>query len=455
MLGGHLDGWLPDGHPAAVRGERRQPGLPGLLRPRGDAARRARVGDRGRGQAAEVPHRLRPRPSGRGHQDRHRRGRRVRRGGVPRQRRSRSTRRGGGPHLGAPAARASALLLDRALAARDGAPVHTPVMARSRHATPTAPRRRHTHGHHARPHPPRARPRRTATAATRHDRPDAVVEPVMTTGRPRPPRRPPRQPPQRRRVTVRGVVQGVGFRPVRLHASPPNSALAGHVTNTGEGVVAEVEGAPAAVARFCDRIAAEAPPLAVVESVDARGRSPAGRRRRIHHPRPPAPTAPPAPWSPRTPPPAPTASPSWPTRPTGATGTPSSPAPTAARASPSSPALPVRPGAHDHGRLPDVPRLRPGVRAIPADRRFHAQPVACPDCGPRLRLLPADPGAHRPARAAPTPTRSPRPGALLAAGAIVAVKGLGGYHLACDASDARGRRPAAHAARPAATSRSP
>jgi len=57
----------------------------------------------------------------------------------------------------------------------------------------------------------------------------------------------------------------------------------------------------------------------------------------------------------------------------------------------------------------------------PLDRRFHAQPIACPECGPHLSLIPPhpDPLAH-----ATT---------LLQQGQIVAVKGLGGYHLAVDA----------------------
>jgi hydrogenase maturation protein HypF len=62
-----------------------------------------------------------------------------------------------------------------------------------------------------------------------------------------------------------------------------------------------------------------------------------------------------------------------------------------------------------------------------ADRRFHAQPNACPDCGPRLQLVSADGSAI-------VGDPIERTAALLRAGRIVAVKGLGGYHLACDAS---------------------
>ena len=53
----------------------------------------------------------------------------------------------------------------------------------------------------------------------------------------------------------------------------------------------------------------------------------------------------------------------------------------------------------------------------PVDRRFHAEPIACPACGPRLSM-PLEEAVG-----------------LLRDGAILAVKGLGGYHLACDAAN--------------------
>jgi hydrogenase maturation protein HypF len=64
----------------------------------------------------------------------------------------------------------------------------------------------------------------------------------------------------------------------------------------------------------------------------------------------------------------------------------------------------------------------------PTDRRFHAQPNACPTCGPQVRLLDA---AGKAIATADPISETIR---LLKAGRIVAIKGLGGFHLACDAA---------------------
>ncbi len=66
--------------------------------------------------------------------------------------------------------------------------------------------------------------------------------------------------------------------------------------------------------------------------------------------------------------------------------------------------------------------------ADPSDRRFHAQPNACPACGPRAWLVDRK-GARIQGEAASEAAR------LLSEGGIVAIKGLGGFHLACDATD--------------------
>lgn len=227
----------------------------------------------------------------------------------------------------------------------------------------------------------------------------------------------------RRRFEVHGVVQGVGFRPF-VYAGARELALSGSVVNTGSGVVAEVEGEAGAVAEFGRRLRTDAPPLAVVEAVhesdlatlggteftigesDGAGpartlvspdvatcrecldemRDPANRRYRhpfitCTH------------CGPRF---------------TIVTGVPYDRAATTMAAF----------------------EMCGGCRAEygdPGDRRFHAQPIACHACGPTLELVRKD-GAPASGDDALRGARE-----LLADGRIVAVKGLGGYHLACDA----------------------
>ncbi|WP_051795988.1 carbamoyltransferase HypF [Streptomyces sp. NRRL S-87] len=237
----------------------------------------------------------------------------------------------------------------------------------------------------------------------------------------------PSEAPRRRRVTVRGVVQGVGFRPY-VYTRATALGLAGHVTNTPDGVVAEVEGPASAVREFCERLAADAPPLAVVDAV--------------HHSELPAAGT--------------TGFTIVASRTEGAARTLVSPDTatcadclaeladpadrrhrhpfiTCTHCGPRFTIVTALPYDRAHTTMAGFPLCPDCAReyADPADRRFHAQPVACPACGPRLRLLAGDPPRE-------DPGTDPVAGArrLLAAGAVLAVKGLGGYHLACDASQA-------------------
>jgi hydrogenase maturation protein HypF len=228
----------------------------------------------------------------------------------------------------------------------------------------------------------------------------------------------------RHRIRVAGVVQGVGFRPY-VHHLATELDLAGQVGNDTDGVFVEVEGRAEDVDRFEVRLGCEAPPLAriygfEVTVIPTDGR--AGFRIVESRARGPAKTF-------------------------------------------VSPDVAVcddclaelfDPGDRRYGypfinctncgprftitiRLPyDRPNTTMANFALcrdcateygdPRDRRFHAQPVACAQCGPRIWFEPAAGGVVG-AAAAIAATQ-----AALGRGEIVAIKGLGGYHLACDAT---------------------
>jgi hydrogenase maturation protein HypF len=215
------------------------------------------------------------------------------------------------------------------------------------------------------------------------------------------------------RGRVEGTVQGVGFRPF-VYRLAAELHLAGWVLNDERGVLLEVEGSAESLERFLRRLRSEAPPLAVVERVTAEELAPTGER--------------------------------------GFAIVPSerhghADAPVAADGASCEDCLrELFDPADRRYRYPfinctncgprftivrGVPYDRPlttmagfsmcaACRAEyddPGDRRFHAQPNACPDCGPSI--------------SAPLSTIVDH----LLAGAVVALKGLGGYHLACRCDD--------------------
>jgi len=233
-------------------------------------------------------------------------------------------------------------------------------------------------------------------------------------------------------LRVEGIVQGVGFRPF-VYSLATGLGLGGLVGNDVDGVFAEIEGPPATVREFLRRLEREAPPLARIERVTTSAMPPAGTASF-------------------------TIAPSGPNAPDGRRGTLVS----ADTATCADCLRELSDPADRRYRYPfinctncgprftivrDVPYDRPLTTMAgfamcepcaaeyhdPADRRYHAQPVCCPACGPRLALLgatgePLDLGQPL------TGDQLGAAAALLRDGRIVAVKGLGGYHLAADAA---------------------
>lgn len=230
----------------------------------------------------------------------------------------------------------------------------------------------------------------------------------------------------RRQLLVSGTVQGVGFRPFvyRLAAS---LSLAGSVRNTPEGVLIEVEGEAKAVDEFARRLSAEAPPLARIGEVATAEMSPTGEAgfHIITSEAGERPTA-------LIPPDVALCE--------DCAGEIADPADRRhaypfTNCTNCGPRFSIVLGIpYDRAQTTmSVFQMCPQCRAEyanPGDRRFHAEPIACPVCGPHLQLD----GGHGSARpAADDRALICRVERLLAEGKIVAIKGLGGYHLACDA----------------------
>lgn len=222
-------------------------------------------------------------------------------------------------------------------------------------------------------------------------------------------------------IIVRGIVQGVGFRPFVWRLAQ-RLGLDGEVSNRGDAVVIVASGAPAVLDAFAAALAAEAPPLARVEAVE----------RRV----------------------APAFAGSGFAIAASAPGTVSVGIVADIATCPACRAEIADPAARRHryaftnctdcGPRFSIVEGLPYDRAAttmrgfamcaacraeyanPADRRFHAQPIACPDCGPRLWLE----AGGEVVDGDPVESAAMR----LCGGKILAIKGIGGFHIACDAT---------------------
>lgn len=230
-----------------------------------------------------------------------------------------------------------------------------------------------------------------------------------------------------RAIRVRGLVQGVGFRPTAWRLAR-DCGLVGEVWNDAEGVMVLAWGESADLERFLHRLRHDCPPLARIDAVewaDAEG-APAGDEFRIAPSRggevhtgvvPDAATCPACLAEIRDP----------------ADRRYRYPFTNCTHCGPRLSIVRAVPYDRANTSMAEF-TLCPACRAEyedPEDRRFHAQPTACPECGPRawLERLGAGPGE----RLADGHEAVERARALLLGGSIVAVKGLGGFHLACDA----------------------
>ena len=230
---------------------------------------------------------------------------------------------------------------------------------------------------------------------------------------------------RRLRLIVRGTVQGVGMRP-RVHALATGLGLSGFIANAERGVVIEVEG-PAA-AGFEQALRDGIPPLARIESINAADIPPLGDE-------------------------------GFEIRQSGSgqafalvpPDTATCPACLAEFNDPSDrryryPFINCTDCGPRYSITVRIPYDRPNTTMArfkmcaaceaeyrdPSSRRFHAEPNACPVCGPRLTLMPGGPDGPV-ARGSVAEAALKGATRMLQDGRILAVKGIGGFHIACDA----------------------
>jgi hydrogenase maturation protein HypF len=225
-------------------------------------------------------------------------------------------------------------------------------------------------------------------------------------------------------IKITGIVQGVGFRPF-VYGLANRLKLTGWVRNTSAGVVIQADGSASSLNTFLSLLESEAPPLAHIEQIQSEWTAPGGF--------------------------------------TAFQIEASQPVPGAFQ--PISPDISVCPDCLRETFDPadrrylypftnctncgprftiisDIPYDRPKTTMAdfsmcqdcaaeygdPSNRRFHAQPIACPVCGPQVWLE----WEQKDTRGTDALALTQR---LLQEGKIVAIKGIGGFHLACDASN--------------------
>ncbi|MDY6872583.1 MAG: carbamoyltransferase HypF [Chloroflexota bacterium] len=229
-----------------------------------------------------------------------------------------------------------------------------------------------------------------------------------------------------RHIHINGIVQGVGFRPFVYNLAMQHN-LSGWVCNSASGVDIEVTGAPQEMAAFIEALPDEAPSLAQIDSIDTE-KIPIETFNGFEI---------------------------VPSQDSAADFIPVSPDVAICEQCKSE----LFDSADRRFRYPfinctncgprftiikDIPYDRPLTTMAgfemcpacreeyenPADRRFHAQPIACPICGPQVWLEDVDGNKLVEREEAIQQART-----QLAEGKILAIKGLGGFHLACDASN--------------------